>query len=105
MVRRVKFLGRALNAQTDLTRNCLEMGVAILFRPQMFCSRFLPEVHGPDSGQQRVIAAANETERARLEEIRRAELDRLKQVEECASKLERANRLRALAFMYSSQKS
>lgn len=54
-------------------------------------------VNAEIAAEQRVIAAAKEAERRRLEEIRRVELERLKQVEEWASKLERANRLRALA--------
>lgn len=61
-------------------------------------------VNAEMAAEQRVIAAAKEAERARLEEIRRVELDRLKQVEEWASKLERANRLRALASEFESKK-
>ncbi|MEF3063448.1 hypothetical protein [Pandoraea apista] len=60
-------------------------------------------VNAEIAAEQRVIAAAKEAERARLEEIRRVELDRLKQVEEWASKFERANRLRALASEFESK--
>lgn len=61
-------------------------------------------VNAEIAAEQRVIAEAKEAERARLEEIRRIELDRLKQVEEWALKLERANRLRALASEFKSKK-
>ncbi|WP_423382122.1 hypothetical protein [Burkholderia sp. LMG 32019] len=61
-------------------------------------------VNAEIAAEQRVIAEAKEAERARLEEIRRIELDRLKQVEEWALKLERANRLRALASEFESKK-
>ncbi|WP_174990994.1 hypothetical protein, partial [Pandoraea anapnoica] len=54
--------------------------------------------------EQRAIAAAKATERARLEAIRQAELERLKLAEELASKLERASRLRALATEFESKK-
>ncbi|MCI0147526.1 hypothetical protein KNO81_16690 [Paraburkholderia sediminicola] len=55
------------------------------------------------AAEQRVIAAAGEAERARLAEIRRVALGHLKRVEDWASKLERANRLRALAIEFESK--
>ena len=61
-------------------------------------------VNAEIAAEQRAIVAAQEAERARLEAIRRAELERLKLVEEWASKLERANRLRALATEFESKK-
>ncbi|RQG99133.1 hypothetical protein [Paraburkholderia dinghuensis] len=60
-------------------------------------------VNAEIEAEQRVIAEARAAERARLEEIHRAELNRLKQVEEWASQLERANRLRALAAEFESR--
>lgn len=56
------------------------------------------------AAERRVVAAAQEAERARLREIRRVELDRLKLIEEWALKLERANRLRVLAAEFESKK-
>lgn len=61
-------------------------------------------VNAEIAAEQRAIAETKEAERIRLEEIRRIELDRLKQVEEWALKLERANRLRALAYEFESKK-
>ncbi|RAS31917.1 hypothetical protein BX591_10822 [Paraburkholderia bryophila] len=55
------------------------------------------------AAEERVIAAAKEAERARLAEIRRVALNHLKRVEDWASKLERANRLRALAVEFESK--
>lgn len=55
------------------------------------------------AAEQRAIAAAKEAERVRLSEIRRIALEQLKRVEEWASKLERANRLRALAVEFESK--
>jgi hypothetical protein len=52
------------------------------------------------AAEERVIAAAREAERARLAEFRRVALNHLKRVEDWASKLERANRLRALAVEF-----
>ncbi len=49
------------------------------------------------AAERRAVAAAEQAERERLREIQRVALDHLKRVEEWASKLERANRLRALA--------
>jgi hypothetical protein len=47
--------------------------------------------------EQRAVAAVQEAERARLAAIRRSAIEQLKRAEEWALKLERANRLRALA--------
>ncbi|WP_430226945.1 hypothetical protein [Paraburkholderia tropica] len=55
------------------------------------------------AAEARVIAAAKEAERVRLTEIRRVALNHLKRVEDWASKLERANRLRALAVEFESK--
>lgn len=95
---------RYAEASTADTRS-----VAIETKIQAFVSRLRhlvirDSVNAEIAAEQRVIAAAKEAERARLEEIRRVELDRLKQVEEWASKLERANRLRALASEFESKK-
>jgi hypothetical protein len=56
------------------------------------------------AAEQRVIDEARAAERQRLAGIRRIELERLKQVEEWAAKLERANRLRALAGEFEAKK-
>ena len=56
------------------------------------------------AAEQRTLAAAKEAERLRLGEIRRIALDHLKRVEEWASKLERANRLRLLAVEFEAKK-
>lgn len=61
-------------------------------------------VHAEMLAEQRVIAAAEEAERLRLGEIRRIALGHLKRVEEWASKLERANRLRTLAVEFESKR-
>lgn len=55
------------------------------------------------AAERRAIAAAEQAERERLREIQRVALDHLKRVEEWASKLERANRLRALATEFESK--
>ncbi|MCZ2897046.1 hypothetical protein MTR01_23800 [Burkholderia thailandensis] len=55
------------------------------------------------AAERRAAAAAEQAERERLREIRRVALDHLKRVEEWASKLERANRLRALAAEFESK--
>jgi hypothetical protein len=47
--------------------------------------------------EQRAAAAVQEADRARLAAVRRAAFEQLKRVEDWASKLERANRLRTLA--------
>jgi hypothetical protein len=54
--------------------------------------------------EQRAVAAVQEAERARLAAIRRSAIEQLKRVEEWASKLERANRLRALAAEFEVKK-
>jgi hypothetical protein len=54
--------------------------------------------------EQRAVAAAQEAERARLAAIRRSAVEQLKRVEEWALKLERANRLRALATEFEVKK-
>ncbi len=54
--------------------------------------------------EQRAVAAAQEAERARLAAIRRSAIEQLKRVEEWASKLERANRLRTLAAEFEAKK-
>ncbi|WP_153041063.1 hypothetical protein [Paraburkholderia monticola] len=54
--------------------------------------------------EQRAAAAVQEAERARLAAIRRSAFEQLKQVEEWASKLERANRLRTLATEFDLKK-
>ena len=54
--------------------------------------------------KRQVIAEAKAAEERRLAEIRRKALDRLKQVEEWATKLERANRLRSLADKFETEK-
>jgi hypothetical protein len=54
--------------------------------------------------EQRVVAAAQEAERARLAAIRRSAIEQLKRVEEWALKLERANRLRTLATEFEVKK-
>lgn len=55
------------------------------------------------AAERRAVAAAEQAERERLREIQRVALDHLKRVEEWASKLERANRLRALAAEFESK--
>ncbi|MFM0009189.1 hypothetical protein [Paraburkholderia sediminicola] len=54
--------------------------------------------------KRRVIAEAKASEERRLAEIRRKALERLKQVEEWATQLERANRLRSLADKFQTEK-
>jgi hypothetical protein len=54
--------------------------------------------------EQRAVAAAREAERTRLGAIRRSAMEQLKRVEEWASKLERANRLRVLAAEFEAKK-
>ncbi|MFM0221656.1 hypothetical protein [Paraburkholderia dipogonis] len=54
--------------------------------------------------EQRAVAAVQEAERARLAEVRRSAVERLKRVEDWALKLERANRLRALATEFEVKK-
>ncbi|RKE25908.1 hypothetical protein B0G76_7481 [Paraburkholderia sp. BL23I1N1] len=54
--------------------------------------------------EQRALAFVQEAERARLAAIRRSAIEQLKRVEEWASKLERANRLRALATEFEVKK-
>ncbi|ASL48102.1 hypothetical protein bAD24_III11940 [Burkholderia sp. AD24] len=54
--------------------------------------------------EQREVAAVQEAERARLAAIRRSAIEQLKRVEEWALKLERANRLRALATEFEVKK-
>jgi hypothetical protein len=61
-------------------------------------------VHAEMLTEQRVIAAAEEAERLRLGKIRRIALGHLTRVEEWASKLERANRLRTLAIEFESKR-
>jgi hypothetical protein len=60
-------------------------------------------VGGEMAAERRAAAAAEEAEHERLREIRRVALEHLKRVEEWASKLERANRLRALAAAFESK--
>ncbi|RKP47508.1 hypothetical protein [Trinickia fusca] len=55
------------------------------------------------AAERRAVMAAEQAERERLREIQRVALDHLKRVEEWASKLERANRLRALATAFESK--
>lgn len=54
--------------------------------------------------EQRAVAAVQEAERARLAAIRRSAIEQLKRAEEWALKLERANRLRALATEFEVKK-
>jgi hypothetical protein len=54
--------------------------------------------------EQRAVAAVQDAERARLAAIRRSAIEQLKRVEEWALKLERANRLRALATEFEVKK-
>jgi hypothetical protein len=54
--------------------------------------------------EQRAVAAVQEAERARLAGIRRSAIEQLKRAEEWASKLKRANRLRALAAEFEARK-
>ena len=54
--------------------------------------------------EERAVAAVQEAERARLAAIRRSAVEQLKRVEEWALKLERANRLRALAIEFEVKK-
>ncbi|MFM0670754.1 hypothetical protein [Paraburkholderia sediminicola] len=56
------------------------------------------------SAERQVIAEAKVAEDRRLAEIRRQALERLKQVEEWATQLERANRLRSLADKFQTEK-
>jgi hypothetical protein len=54
--------------------------------------------------EQRAVAAVQEAERVRLAAIRRSAIEQLKRVEDWALKLERANRLRALAIEFEVKK-
>jgi hypothetical protein len=54
--------------------------------------------------EQRAVAAVQEAERVRLAAIRRSAIEQLKRAEEWALRLERANRLRALATEFEAKK-
>jgi hypothetical protein len=56
------------------------------------------------NAERRVIAEARAAKDLRQAEIRRKALERLKEVEEWATKLERANRLRSLADRVQAEK-
>jgi hypothetical protein len=56
------------------------------------------------NAERRVVAEAKAAEDLRLAEIRRKALERLKEVEEWSTKLERANRLRSLADRVQAEK-